>query len=217
MKAIVLAVTITMLAAGSASAADYCLKRYETQIGAASAELGAALQRTDEINDRIGVLIQQQTDIIKQVTDELAKPQPDLQLVSKLGDDLAVVVRERDELEAEAYGIQDRITLLKTSVPAGLQGELRGCVEASASAQSFVNLTLQALLLATSGAGAFVIPEKSIHVDMQAVIAGYPFGGDNSVLNQARDEALKGLGIGGTAKDIIKDPIGGTVCKLLSC
>jgi hypothetical protein len=46
---------------------------------------------------------------------------------------------------------------------------------------------------------------------MSAVLNGYPTGGPNSVINQAREQALNALGIGGpnnTLGKTVRDPLG---------
>lgn len=119
--------------------------------------------------------------------------------------------REKTDLESDGYKNQDRVVALKGVVPADLQGKLRGCVEATAPANRLVNLAIQALALVSTGGASIILPPKALYVDMSAVLNGYPTGGDSSVINQAREAALKALpgGLGDPGNDVgkvLRDP-----------
>lgn len=54
-----------------------------------------------------------------------------------------------------------------------------------------------------------VLPKHFTHIDTsEIIIGGKPLGGDNALIPKARDDILDGLGIGGTGRKIIVDPIG---------
>lgn len=97
---------------------------------------------------------------------------------------------------------------LKGVVPADLQGQLRGCVQASAPANKLVNLAIQALAIMSTGGASLALPPKALYVDMSAVLNGYPTGGSQSVINQARESALNALGLGGNNDigNVVRDP-----------
>ncbi|MCP9230585.1 hypothetical protein NMG46_10045 [Mesorhizobium sp. LMG 17147] len=66
-------------------------------------------------------------------------------------------------------------------------------------------VTDAAVFFATGGLSA-ILPPRFTHVDVSEILAGKPFGGPNAFLPKARDDLLKGLGIGGDVACIIKDP-----------
>lgn len=54
-----------------------------------------------------------------------------------------------------------------------------------------------------------VLPKHFTHIDTsEIIIGGKPLGGDNALIPKARDDILDGLGVGGTGRKIIVDPVG---------
>lgn len=201
----------------SASASEYCVQQYNDQITKASAELGTLLQRQDQIDTKVAVIIKRTVDIASEMAEAAGKVPPDIDTITKLSAELKTLKRDRVSLENEGFTNQDRVIALKGTIPADLQGRLRGCVEASAPANKLVNLAIQALAIMSTGGASLTLPPKSLYVDMSAVLNGYPTGGSKSVINEARKTALDALGIGGKSNDLgnfIRDP-GGAIRRCL--
>lgn len=114
--------------------------------------------------------------------------------------------KEQDLLEAEGHKNNERAMQLRGVVPASLQGELKGCLEAVTPINKVVNFAIQATALVATAGLSTVLPEKSLYVDMGEVLHGKPLGGDEAIIPKARDQVLEGLGIRGDAAKIIKDP-----------
>lgn len=191
-----------------ASAAEYCVNRYESEIAKVSAELSTLLRRQDQIDTRLAAIYVRQSAILTEIAIAAGKNPPDISTIQKLSAEAASLNREKAELETEGYGNQDRIVSLKGVVPADLQGQLRGCVQASAPANKLVNLAIQALAIMSTGGASLALPPKALYVDMSAVLNGYPTGGSQSVINQARESALNALGLGGNNDigNVVRDP-----------
>jgi hypothetical protein len=203
----------------AANAAEYCVTKYEGEIAKVSAELSTLVKRQDEIDTRLAVIYVRQSAILNEIAAAASKIPPDIQTIQKLSAEASTLNREKVTLETEGYGNQDRIVALKGVIPASLQGELRGCVQASAPANKLVNLAIQALAIMSTGGASLALPPKALYVDMSAVLNGYPTGGPDSVVNQAREAALNALGFGGSNNDIgkaVRDP-GSIVRCLFGC
>lgn len=214
MRRILLATVCFFGLFGSASAAEFCLDRYNDRISAVDAGLAATLKRLDELQTRLIALDKEKDAVSKEMT-QLIKDDPGLQKpetktrLAELTGKYDNLDREEAASKSESYDLQDRATSMRTVIPADLQGELRGCIEASKPATTVVNTVIQTLAILTTGGAALALPEKSLYVDMSAVLNGYPFGGDQSAINKGRQVVLDALGIGGENNDlgkIIKDP-----------
>jgi hypothetical protein len=200
-----------MLASGTAfaNAQEYCVDQYQEAITKVSGELGGLIKRQAAIDKRLAEIFVRVGQIATEMAQAATKVPPDNATIQKLAAELGGLNREKADLESEGYKNQDRIVALKGVVPADLQGRLRGCVEASAPANKLVNLAIQCIAILSTGGASLLLPPKALYVDMSAVLNGYPTGGPHSVINEAREAALKGLGIGGENNDIaktIRDP-----------
>jgi len=193
------------------SASEYCYDQYEGQIQNVNAELGGDLKRQNQIDTRVAEIFIKVAQLSDDLAKAAAKMPPDLQQIQALGQQIGALNRERTDLEAEGYRIRDRVVALKGVIPADLQGKLRGCIEASAPANKLVNLTIQALAILSTGGASLALPPKALYVDMSAVLNGYPTGGPKSVINEARETALRALpgGLGNENNDVgktLRDP-----------
>jgi hypothetical protein len=194
-----------------ASANEYCVSQYADQIGKANTELATIVKRQEQIDARIALIYQEQSKIAAEIANEAIKVPPNNSRIAELGKRLGEINREKTGLEQEGYNNQDRVVALKGVIPAELQGKLRGCVEASAPANNLVNLAIQTLAILSTGGASLTLPPKTLYVDMSAVLNGYPTGGDSSIINEAREAALKALpgGLGSSGNDvgkILRDP-----------
>ncbi len=205
-----IAVALACLAPG-AWASEYCVDRYEGEIQKVDGELAQLLKRQAAIDARVGEIYVALGKLATALVEASQKNPPDVQAIQKIGAEIAVLNREKAALENEGYGNQDRIVALKGNIPASLQGQLRGCIQASAPLNTLVNLAIQSLAILTTGGAALALPPKALYIDMSAVLNGYPTGGEKSVINQAREAALKALpfGLGNPRNDVgktIRDP-----------
>lgn len=204
-------------------ASEYCVDKYQGQIEKVNSELGSIVRRQAYIDERLGVLFKEIIELTSQISAAASQSPPDTAEISRLSLMLQPKQRERVELEAESYKNMDRVNALKGVIPADLQGELRGCVEATAPANKLVNTAIQVVALLSTGGASVTLPPKALYVDMSAVLNGYPTGGSSSVINQSREAALNALGIGGQNNDIgraVKDPVNEVrrvVCGLFRC
>lgn len=189
-----------MLSASPAYASEYCVKKYEASIRNADAELATILERQLFLDKEIPRL----QGVMNSLSNELiAILQKDPQLsdpanrarVEVISREHAQASKQKDILEVEGYANRERAADLRTKVPAELGGQLRGCVEAVAPTNTLVNLTIQTLAMVMTGGASLLLPEKALYVDMGEVLHGRPLGGDNSVVNKARDDAMRELGI----------------------
>lgn len=216
MRNVIVAVGLLVLAiSGIAHAGEYCVDKYGSEITKVNGELGTLVQRQAVIDDRVATIYKDVATKSSSMADAATKIPPDYATIRQLGEQITALNRERAQLETEGFNNIDRIAALKGVVPAELQGKLRGCLEASAPLNKLVNLSIQSLAIASTGGLALALPPKALYVDMSAVLNGYPTGGPNSVINEARDSALNALGIGGKNNDIgkiVRDPI-----KVISC
>jgi hypothetical protein len=205
------AITIIAFASQMANASEYCVGQYNDQITKVNSELGSLVKRQSDIDARVAAIYIQVGKLSADLAAAAGKVPPDVQTIQTLGKQIGDLNREKTELEAEGYKNQDRVVALKGVVPADLQGKLRGCVEATAPANHLVNLAIQALAIVSTGGASLALPPKSLYVDMSAVLNGYPTGGDKSVINEAREAALKALpgGLGDPNNDFgrtVRDP-----------
>jgi hypothetical protein len=198
----------------SASASEYCLDKYDSKIRAANVELSDKLARLTVLQDVLRN-VQQDKDKTSKEMASIIRTDPNLSIPGNR-DRLQHLTAQYDELDRkettakqESFQIQDRVYALKNTIPANLAGELRGCVEAVAPANTLVNTVIQAIAILSTGGAALALPPKALYVDMGEVLHGYPLGGPHSVVNEARESALNALGIGGKNNDIgkvIRDP-----------
>ncbi|MFM0405290.1 hypothetical protein [Paraburkholderia dipogonis] len=191
--------------------ADYCVDQYDGEITKVNAELGALVKRQADVDKRIAEIFVSIAKLSADLSTAAAKIPPDIAAIQSLGKQIADLNREKATLEAEGYKNQDRVAQLKGAIPADLQGRLRGCVEATAPTNNLVNLAIQTIAILSTGGAALALPPKALYVDMSAVLNGYPTGGDHSVINEARETALKALpfGMGNQGNDIgktLRDP-----------
>ena len=205
-----------------ASAGEYCLDQYNGQIQNINAELGGVLQRQSQIDGRVAEIYIKLSQLSAELAAAAGKMPPDIARIQALGQEIGTLNREKTDLEAEAFRNQDRIVALKGVIPAELQGRLRGCIEATAPTNKLVNLTIQALAILSTGGASLALPPKALYVDMSAVLNGYPTGGPNSVINEAREAALRALpgGLGSADNDvgrILRDPGSFIRCPLSRC
>lgn len=204
--AIVLAV---VLISGAARAQEYCVDRYNKDITNVNAQLGSLVVRQAQIDKRISQILLRTADIATEISKAALQSPPDTATIRMLSAGLGRLNREKTGLQSEGFRNQDRIVALKGRVPARLQGELRGCVEATAPANQLVNLAIQALAILSTGGASLTLPPKTLYVDMSAVLNGYPTGGRKSIINQARESALNAIGAGGRNNDLgkfVRDP-----------
>ncbi|VVP32077.1 hypothetical protein PS874_04264 [Pseudomonas fluorescens] len=204
-------IVLISVVAPFASASEYCVDQYDSQITNVNSELGGVLKRQAGIDTRLAEIYIQTSKYAQELADAAVKVPPDVNTIQRVGKLIAELNREKTELEAEGFKNQDRIVALKGTIPADLQGKLRGCVEATAPANRLVNLAIQGLAILSTGGASLVLPEKSLYVDMSAVLNGYPTGGKHSVINEAREAALRALpgGLGNPDNDVgktIRDP-----------
>ncbi len=194
-------------------ASEFCLDRYDGQIRQVNAELSDKLRRLNVLEDLI-VNVRKDKDAISKEMVKIIQTDPSLSIpanrerMKHLADQSDILDRRETEAKNEAYQIQDRVFALKGNIPANLAGELRGCVEAVKPANVGVNLVIQAIAALSTGGASFLLPPKTLYVDMGQVLNGYPLGGSESVVNQARESALNALGIGGNNDigNVVRDP-----------
>ncbi|WP_153019299.1 hypothetical protein [Lysobacter capsici] len=213
MKSMVIALVFALCSL-SASASEYCLDRYDSEIRGVSVELSDILRRQDVLQSIIVNAREDKDGISKEMVDIL-KQDPGLSIPANrermvhLSGQFDILDRKEAEAKAESFKIQDRVFALKNVVPANLAGKLRGCVEAVKPVNTLVNTVIQALAILSTGGASLALPPKALYIDMGQVLNGYPLGGPESVVNQAREAVLNALGIGGKNNDvgkIIKDP-----------
>jgi hypothetical protein len=192
MKKLALAAVISVVAS-TVSASEYCVDQYNDQITKVNAELGGLVKRQSDIDKRVAEIYVQVGRLSAELAAAAVKNPPDISAIQNLGKQISELNRQKTEIEAEGFKNQDRVVALKGVIPAELQGKLRGCVEATAPANNLVNLGIQALAALSTGGKSLVLPSKSLYVDMSAVLNGYPTGGDKSVINEARETALRAL------------------------
>jgi hypothetical protein len=77
------------------------------------------------------------------------------------------------------------------------------CVSGIAPYQSIIDTATFYL----SGGINQVVPHKALYIDASNLLAGTPFGGQNALIPQAREQILSMLGIGGTTADFIRNPL----------
>jgi hypothetical protein len=207
-------VAFGLMISSSAIASEYCYDRYETKIRSASGELADRLQRLNVLQTTLRETFERK-DLASKEMANIVRTDPELKNPSNRARmvELSAQYDQLDKTEAsaknESFQIQDRVTALKSVVPADLQGELRGCVEAVKPANQAVNTVIQVLAILSTGGASLALPPKSLYVDMGQVLNGYPFGGNAALIPKARDDVLNALGIGGTNNEIgkvIRDP-----------
>lgn len=214
MRLLSLIFAVTIISISSVSASEYCLDRYSSRITAVNAELGGDLTRLNVLQDQLRQISSDKDNASKTMvaiikSDPTLKDPADQQKMSALSAQFDTLDRQETSAKNEFFGLQDRVVALKGTIPADLQGELRGCIEAVKPANTLVNTVIQALAILTTGGASLALPPKALYVDMGQVLNGYPFGGDQSLVNKARNDVLNALGIGGANNDlgkIIKDP-----------
>lgn len=194
-----------------AVAQEYCYNQYEGQIQNVSAELGGDVKRISQIDVRMAQIFTSLADLSGQLASAAGSNPPDIPKLQSLGTQIGALNVERTNLQAEAYQLQDRVAALKGVIPADLQGRLRGCIDATAPANKLVNLTIQTLAILSTGGASLLLPSKALYIDMSEVLNGYPTGGPNSVINEAREAALRALpfGLGSADNDFgktVRDP-----------
>lgn len=192
-------------------ASEYCVKRFEKDIGKANSELSSKLLEQVDIDKKIRALIDERDVIAGQIASLIASD-PNLdkestrKKIAELSSEQSAKKVVQDKIEADGHSNNERIAQLRTSVPASVQGQLKGCLAAVTPVNTVVNFAIQgAALVATAGMSA-VLPEKTLYVDIGEVLHGKPLGGDGALVPKARDDVLEALGIGGDAEKIIKDP-----------
>ena len=194
-----------------AHASEYCVDQYNGAITTVSSELGNLVARQNQIDLRLAGIYVRLSNISAAMGAAATKIPPDIATIQQLGKEINDLNREKAALESEGFNNQDRIVALKGTIPAELQGRLRGCVEASAPANRLVNLAIQAIAILSTGGASLALPPKALYVDMSAVLNGYPTGGPSSIINETRETVLKALpgGLGNANNDvgkIIRDP-----------
>ncbi len=204
-----------------ANATEYCVNQYNNTITQVNSELGGLTKRQSEIDERVAAIYVQVGQLSAHLAAAAGKVPPDVGIIQTIGKQIGDLNREKAQLESEGFNNQDRIVALKGVIPADLQGKLRGCVEATAPANRLVNLAIQAYAILSTGGASLTLPPKTLYVDMSAVLNGYPTGGDHSVINEAREAALKALpgGLGDPNNDFgrtVRDP-GRIVRCLFGC
>lgn len=205
-------IALVLVASVQASvAAEYCVDQYNGQITNVNSELGGLIARQNQIDTRLAEIYVRLSDLSVALAAAATKIPPDVAAIQAIGKQISDLNREKANLESEGFKNQDRIVELKGVIPAELQGRLRGCIEASAPANRLVNLAIQALAIVSTGGASLALPPKALYVDMSAVLNGYPTGGPKSVINEAREAALKALpgGLGNPNNDVgkvIRDP-----------
>ncbi len=203
-----------------AEASEYCVTKYNDAITKVSAELGSLISRQDQIDQRIGVIVDKIVDLSTQLAAASSHVPIDVNLIRQIGTQITALKSEEDALKSEGFRNQDRIVALKGFIPAGLEGELRGCVQASAPTNRLVNLAIQGLAILSTGGASLLLPPKTLYVDMSQVLNGYPTGGSGSVINKSREDALNALGLGGKNNDIgrtVRDPGRALRCMAFGC
>lgn len=169
------------------------------------------IKRIAEIDGQIAEIFVKVGKLSGELANAAGKVPPDIPAIQALGKQISDLNRQKATLEVEGFTIQDRLVALKGVIPAELQGRLRGCIEASAPANRLVNMAIQAIAILSTGGASLTLPPKAIYVDMSAVLNGYPTGGSSSVVNEAREAALRALpgGLGNPGNDagkVLRDP-----------
>lgn len=195
-------------------AAEYCLDRYNDQIRQVDAQAADKLNRLKVVEEQLINIRKDKDNSSKEMAD-IVRRDPKLQLpanqkrMKHLADQYDGLDKAEEAAKKEGFKLQDEIVARKKNIPDQLAAQLRGCVEATAPANTAVNLVIQVIAALSTGGASLVLPPKALYVDMSAVLNGYPLGGPQSVVNQARESVLNALGIGGENNDlgrIIRDP-----------
>lgn len=213
MKKVLLAAFFS-LSGFSAQASEFCLDRYNEDIRKVDVELSDKLTRLDALQTVL-VNVRKDKDTTSKEMADIVRSDPTLSVPANrdrmkyLSDQYDVLDRKETEAKNESFLIQDRVFVLKNKVPENLAGQLRGCVEAVAPANTLVNTVIQAIAIISTGGASLALPPKALYVDMGQVLNGYPLGGPKSVVNQTREAILNSLGVGGENNDIgkvVRDP-----------
>lgn len=201
MRKILLTATIFFAAFGSsAMASEYCVKKYESGLRTADVDLAAILKRQVFIDAEIPRLQTVMNNLSSELIAILGKD-PNLSIpanrarVDEISKEHAATSQAKAALELEGLSNRDRAYEYRVKVPAKLQGELNGCAQAVAPANSLVNLTIQTIALISTAGASTLLPQKTLYVDMGEVLHGKPLGGDDSFVVRARDDAMRELGI----------------------
>ncbi|WP_373981066.1 hypothetical protein LN047_02160 [Achromobacter sp. JD417] len=213
MKQLLIA-SLIALCSVTANASEFCLDRFEGNIRKANGELADVLKRIATLQDDI-LKVRAAKDAASKEMVDIVKRDPGLkdpanrerlQALSAQFDDLD---RKETTAKNEGFELQDRATALRTTVPADLAGELRGCAEAVAPVNTGVNLVIQTIAILSTGGASLLLPPKALYVDMGQVLHGYPLGGPESAVVKGRQAVMDFFGIGGENNDIgkiVKDP-----------
>lgn len=224
MRRLLLSVMFFFGIVGSVQASEYCLDRYNDRIANVDASLAASLKRLDQLQTEL-IRIKENKDGVSKAMAAVIKDDPTMQKpetrekLATLAAQFDTLDRQETSAKGESFELQDKIAALRGIIPADLQGELRGCIEAVKPANTTVNTVIQALAILTTGGGSLALPEKSLYVDMGQVLNGYPFGGDKALVVKAREDVLNALGLGGENNDIgktVRDP-GRVIRCLFGC
>lgn len=207
----------TALFAGSAvpsQASEYCFAKYETRISAANGELAGLLSRLEEIDKKIAAILSEKDRITDRIAaiSEGGLTEAEQRELQNLSTRLGALKREQTALEQEGFAKSDRAKSLRTTVPAALQGELAGCVDAVKPANTGVNLTIQVLAALSTYGGSLLLPEKTLYVDMGQVLHGKPLGGKGAFVPKLRDDLAGAVGVdlekdNGVIGNAIKNPL----------
>lgn len=194
-----------------AEASEYCVRRFEGDINKVSADLSAVLIRQAELDKLITQSIVDRDAIAGQIAQVIASDselasEASRKKIAELSKIQSSKKIEQDKWEAEGHVNNEKVVQLRGVVPASLQGELKGCLSAVTPANKIVNFAIQAVALVATAGASTSLHEKALYVDMGEVLHGKPFGGDKALIPKARDQILDGLGIGGDAKKVFKDP-----------
>ncbi len=57
-----------------------------------------------------------------------------------------------------------------------------------------------------TGGMSMVLPRAVTYIDASQIMTGYPLGGSSALVPKARDDILKGLGVGGDVAKVIRNP-----------
>ena len=149
-------------------ASEYCINRFNSQISSANAELSSMLNRQLELDKRIMQLQNERNEIAGQIAtiisiDPNLEKESSRQKITDLSKLQTEKKIEQDKLESEGHSNNERISKLRSTVPANLQGELKGCLEAVGPVNAFVNFAVQGIaLVCTNGA----IPKISAFIKL---------------------------------------------------
>lgn len=100
------------------------------------------------------------------------------------------------------HGIVQNLAYQRQTALQAIFQSFSECVRGFAPYQQILNV---GMFFMTGGLSS-VIPPAATYIDASQLLSGTPFGGSSALVPKARDQILDGLGIGGDAAKILRNP-----------